>query len=98
MKARSQAGQARRAKGTRAHVRSVVGDLAQASVPDSGGTTRSGHTLRERSQQLVVYLSPQFHKALRVYAAEAETRVHDLVLQALDDWRKRRGIAAGPRA
>lgn len=59
--------------------------------------SRSG-SLRDRTQQVLVYLNPAFHRALRIYAAEADKRVHDLILEALEDLAKKRGIRETPRA
>jgi len=55
-------------------------------------------SLRDRTQQVLVYLNPKFHKALRIYAAEADRKVHDLILEALEDLAKKCGIREKPRA
>jgi hypothetical protein len=48
-------------------------------------------TLKERAHQLSVYLEPEVYDRLRDIAHEERTKLHSLVLEAIDLLLKRRG-------
>lgn len=48
--------------------------------------------MRDRADQVVLYLEPAGHKALKQYALGADRKVHDLLLEALEEWAAKRGI------
>jgi hypothetical protein len=48
-------------------------------------------TLKERAHQLSVYLEPEVYDRLRDIAHEERTKLHTLVLEAIDMLLKRRG-------
>lgn len=48
--------------------------------------------LEERADPSVLYLHPAGKKALRLYAVEKGVKVHDLLLDALEEWATARGL------
>lgn len=65
-----------------------VVQLPTASQPQ--GSNQRG-TLKERSKQLSVYLEPSVHDQLRDIAYTERTKIHQLMLEALDLLFKARG-------
>lgn len=61
------------------------------------GRPSTGTTMREQSAQLGVYVNPAFRRALNIYAAEADIKPHDCLLEALEEWAKRKHINAPVR-
>lgn len=60
------------------------------SAPPAGGTNPRG-TLKQRAKQLSVYLEPPVHDQLRDIAYTERTKIHQLMLEALDLLFKARG-------
>ena len=63
----------------------------------------SGQTLKEVSAQLMLYLHPDAAKALQRYALDQsmpgrKVKVHDLLLEAVEDWFRRHGLREPVRA
>ena len=59
--------------------------------------------LRDVAQQVVVYLNPDFHRAITRYALErsafrAKVKTHDLIVEALETWAAAHGINLPVRA
>jgi len=48
--------------------------------------------MRDRADQVVLYLNPPGHKELKRYALGADRKVHDLLLEAVEEWAAKRGI------
>jgi len=48
--------------------------------------------MRFRADQVVLYLEPAGHKAMKQYALGADRKVHDLLLEAVEEWAAKRGI------
>lgn len=48
--------------------------------------------MRDRADQVVLYLNPPGHKELKRYALGADRKVHDLLLEAIEEWAARRGV------
>lgn len=48
--------------------------------------------MRDRADQVVLYLNPPGHKELKRYALGADRKVHDLLLEAVEEWAVKRGI------
>lgn len=77
------------------------------AVPMQHGSAKpevKGGTLKERAKQLSVYLEPAVHDQLRDIAYTERTKIHPLMLEALDLLFKKRGAlsikqltANGPR-
>lgn len=57
----------------------------------SNENTRPRATLKERAKQLSVYLEPAVHDQLRDLAYTERTKIHSLMLEALDMLFKQRG-------
>jgi hypothetical protein len=51
-----------------------------------------GRTLKEASDPVMLYLHPDGAKALKRYALDQNTKVHSLLLEAVEDWFKRHGL------
>ncbi len=58
----------------------------------------AGKTLREVAAQHVLYLHPAAAKALKLYAVERGVKVHDLLIEALEEWFAKHGLRAPVRA
>ena len=68
------------------------------STPGAGG-----QTLKKVSAQLMLYLHPDAAKALQRYALDQsmpgrKVKVHDLLLEAVEDWFRRHGLREPVRA
>ena len=61
-------------------------DQAQAALKERGGGT-----LKERARQLSVYLEPPIYDQLRALAFAERTKMHALMLEAVDLLFKKRG-------
>lgn len=57
-----------------------------------------GRTLKEASAHLMLYLHPDAAKALKRYAVDQNAKVHDLLLEAVEDWFRRHGLREPVRA
>ena len=74
-----------------------------APSPASAGPSAGGQTLKEVSAQLMLYLHPAAAKALQRYALDQsmpgrKVKVHDLLLEAVEDWFRRHGLREPVRA
>lgn len=63
----------------------------------------SSQTLKDVSAQLMLYLHPDAAKALQRYALEKsapgrKVKVHDLLIEAVEDWFNRHGLREPVRA
>ncbi len=56
------------------------------------GRPPSGRTLKEASAPVMLYLHPAGAKALKRYALDADTKVHTLLLDAVEAWFKSHGL------
>ena len=65
---------------------------AKPSKPKAGGT------LKKSAAQLVLYINPAAAKALKLYAGTNDVKVHDLIIEALEDWVARKGLREQVRA
>lgn len=48
--------------------------------------------LRDLANQVVLYLNPAGHKELKRFAIGADRKVHDLLIEAVEEWAAKRGI------
>ena len=62
---------------------------------ETAGEGRGRRPLEDKSDPSVLYLHPVGKKALRLYAVEKGVKVHDLLLEAIEEWAASRGLA-GP--
>jgi hypothetical protein len=69
----------------------------QPRQPDEAGTGqgRGRRPLEDAADPSVLYLHPVGKKALRLYAVERGVKVHDLLIEAVEEWAAGRGLA-GP--
>ena len=58
----------------------------------------AGRTLKEASAHLMLYVHPDASKALKRYALDQNTKVHELLLEAVEDWFRRHGLRETVRA
>jgi hypothetical protein len=56
------------------------------------GQSRGRRPLEDAADPSVVYLHPAGKKSLRLYAAERNVKVHDLLLEAVEAWAAARGL------
>ena len=57
-------------------------EIVQLDLPPA--PRRGGHTLKERARQMSVYLEPPVYDQLRDLAHAERTKMHGLMLEALD--------------
>ena len=62
------------------------------------GRPASGRTLKEVSAPVMLYLDPKALKALKRYALDQNTKVHSLLLEAVEAWFKSHGLRETVRA
>jgi hypothetical protein len=68
-------------------------------APDSAPLEALAHSnIKKRSKSAMLYLHPAGHKALKLYGVEAGRPMHDLLMEAVEDWCKRHGIHAPIRS
>jgi len=53
--------------------------------------------MRDLADQVVLYLNPGGHKELKRFALGADRKVHDLLIEAVEEWATKRGIRAQMR-
>ena len=74
----------------------VAASVPAAVEPDIARTPQLGlqpqRTLKERAKQLSVYLEPPVYDQLRDIAYTERTKIHPLMLEALDLLFKQRGV------
>lgn len=68
------------------------GPVADAVTVAPHRREEGGRTLKEASAHLMLYLHPDAAKALKRYAVDQNTKVHDLLLEAVEDWFRRHGL------
>lgn len=72
---------------------------AQASdTPPDPAPRPHGRTLKDVADPVMIYLNPAAVKALKRYALDQNTKVHSLLLEAVEDWFKRHGLREPVRA
>jgi hypothetical protein len=59
---------------------------------ETAGEGRGRRPLEDKSDPSVLYLHPVGKKALRLYAVEKGVKVHDLLLEAVEEWASARGL------
>ena len=62
------------------------------------GRPRMSRTVRETAKAYPLYLHPAAHKALKIYAAESGRKMHDLMVEAVEEWFAKHGISQPVRA
>lgn len=53
---------------------------------------RGRRPMEDKADPSVLYLHPEGKKALRLYAVEKGVKVHDLLLEAVEQWAAERGL------
>lgn len=72
---------------------------AEASSPAAPQSTKTaGQTLKASSAHLMLYLHPAAAKALKRYALDQNVKVHDLLIEAVEDWFRVHGLQERVRA
>ena len=75
----------------------MVPAQAPDTPPDPASRPRS-RTLKDVADPVMIYLNPAAVKALKRYALDQNTKVHSLLLEAIEDWFKRHGLREPVRA
>ena len=57
----------------------------------------AGTTMRDHAAPFTLYLHKDAAKALKRYALEQDTKVHTLLLDAVEDWFRRKGLRESVR-
>src|SRR5208282_4179360 len=72
----------------------------QPAPPEASrrGRTPTGRTLKEASTPVMLYLHPAGAKALKRYALDQNTKVHSLLIEAVEAWFKSHGLREPVRA
>lgn len=68
---------------------------ATAAPPPTAPATppvRANRTLRDKAAPVTLYLHRDARKALKRYAFEQDMKVHDLLLEAVEDWFRSHGL------
>lgn len=65
---------------------------AQPARPRRGKPPKASGKVKEDASPVLVYLDPAGHKALKLYAVESGRKVHDLMLEAVEEWARKRGV------
>ena len=55
-------------------------------------------TLKEAADTVILYIDPAAHKALKRYALDQNTKVHSLLIEAVEAWFKSHGLRGPVRA
>ena len=66
--------------------------------PQSRPTRQTGRTLKEVSAHVMTYIHRDAAKALKRYAVENNCKVHDLCVEAFEDWFRAHGLREKVRA
>ena len=65
---------------------------AAVPLPDDLPAKPAGRTLKESSAHLMLYLNPAAAKALKRYALDQNVKVHDLLIEAVENWFRTHGL------
>lgn len=69
-----------------------VDGATRLARPRRGKPPKASGKVKEDASPVLVYLDPAGHKALKLYAVESGRRVHDLMLEAVEEWARKRGV------
>lgn len=73
----------------------IPAETSASSAAPAATTTEQQHRpprMRDLADQVVIYLNPSGHKELKRYALGADRKVHDLLLEAIEEWAAKRGV------
>ena len=66
---------------------------AQRFIERAAPTPGSKKKMRDDAAPVTLYLHPDARKALKRYALEQDLKVHDLLLEAVEEWFRSHGLA-----
>lgn len=76
-----------------------IGPVAEKEPPPSPRSFKTAapgaaakKTMRDDAAPVTLYLHPEARKALKRYALEQDLKVHDLLLEAVEDWFRSHGL------
>lgn len=72
----------------------ISADRSASSAAPTAAATEQQHCpplMRDLADQVVIYLNPSGHKELKRYALGADRKVHDLMLEAIEELAAKRG-------
>ncbi len=64
----------------------------RAQEPAKRGRPATGRTLKDVSAPVMLYMHPAGAKALKRYAVDQNTKVHSLLIEAVEAWFKSHGL------
>lgn len=62
------------------------------AAPNVSASRERPPRMRDLADQITLYLDPAGHKELKRYALGADRKVHDLLIEAVEEWAAKRGI------
>jgi hypothetical protein len=65
---------------------------ASQTLPAPVAVTPTRKLMRDDAAPVTLYLHPQARKALKRYAMENDVKVHDLMLEAVENWFRDHGL------
>ncbi len=65
---------------------------AQRSTDKPAPTLETKKKMRDDAAPVTLYLHPDARKALKRYALEQDLKVHDLLLEAVEEWFRSHGL------
>lgn len=75
-----------------------IGPVANREPPTQRSTDKAApapvtrNKMRDDAAPVTLYLHPDARKALKRYALEQDLKVHDLLLEAVEDWFRSHGL------
>jgi len=72
--------------------------MEPVTVPEPRLSRTGKRTLKETSAQVMLYLHPAAVKALKRYAVDQNVKVHDLLIEAVENWFQGHGLKEQVRA
>lgn len=75
-----------------APLRTEAGPTADGLITGKRGRQPSGTTLKDMSKPVQLYLHPVGLKAIKRFALEENTKVHTLLIEAIEMWAKSKGL------
>ncbi|HQT84942.1 MULTISPECIES: hypothetical protein [Acidiphilium] len=75
-----------------------IAPISDIAITARRGRPPSGTTLKEMSKPVQLYLHPVGLKAIKRFALEENTKVHTLLIEAIEMWAKSKGLNEPIRA
>jgi hypothetical protein len=80
------------------HPAAVEAEPVVVTATPTRASAKKPKTLKEAADSVILYLDPAAHKALKRYALDQNTKVHSLLIEAVEAWFKSHGLRGPVRA